>query len=187
VGNNLIIIITGASATGKTVLSKTLANKLKLPLINKDEIKELLFESIGTKDEEWAIKLGVTSFELTYLITEKLCQTGNTFIVEGNFENKFASKVFTSIKEKYNYKVLHIFCYAQVELLYDRYAKRDNSGERHPGHIIEINGVEEFKKRVYNKNFKLDIDGSTNIELDTTNFEYIKLEEIYTSIKNIDK
>jgi len=119
VGNNLMIIITGASATGKTTLSKALANKLKIPVINKDEIKELLFDNIGTKDEEWAMKLGVTSFELTYLFVEKLCQTGNTFIVEGNFENKYASKVFTSIKEKYNYKVLQIYCDAQIEALYN--------------------------------------------------------------------
>jgi dephospho-CoA kinase len=76
VGDNLMIIITGASATGKTALSKVLANKLKLPVINKDGIKELLFDNMGTKDEEWAMRLGVTSFELTYLFTEKLCQTG---------------------------------------------------------------------------------------------------------------
>jgi len=182
-----MIIITGASATGKTTLSKALAKELKLPVINKDEIKELLFNNIGTKDEEWAMRLGVTSFELTYLFTEKFCQTGNTFIVEGNFENKYASKVFSNIKVKYNYKVLQIYCHAQVEVLYNRYKNRDNSGKRHPGHIIQINGLEEFKKRVYNKNFKLDIDGSTNIDLDTTKFEDIKLEEIYTTIKNIDR
>ena len=178
-----MIIITGASATGKTTLSKALAKELKLPVINKDEIKELLFNNIGTKDEEWAMRLGVTSFELTYLFTEKFCQTGNTFIVEGNFENKYASKVFSNIKVKYNYKVLQIYCDAQVEVLYNRYKNRDDSGERHPGHIIQIRGLEEYKKRVYNKNFKLDIDGSRTIDLDTTKFEDINLKEIYDAIK----
>jgi cytidylate kinase len=184
---SLMIIITGASATGKTTLSKDLANKLKLPVINKDEIKELLFDYLGTKDEEWAVRLGMTSFELLYMFVEKMCQTGKTFIVEGNFENKYATKIFTDIKSRYNYKVLQIYCYAQVEVLYERYIERDNSGGRHPGHIISINGLEEFKIRVNNKNFKLDIDGSTCIGIDTTKFQDIKLQQIYNEIiKNIN-
>ncbi|MEG1254274.1 AAA family ATPase [Clostridium sp.] len=186
-GEKLMIIVTGASATGKTTLSKHLANKFKLPIINKDEIKELLFDYLGTKDEEWAIKLGMTSFELLYLFGEKLCQTGNTFIVEGNFENKYATKTFFDIKSRYNYRVLQIYCHAQVEVLYDRYIKRDNSGERHPGHIMLISGLEEFKIRINNKEFKLDIDDSINIDIDTTKFEEIKLQQIYDEvIKNIN-
>jgi cytidylate kinase len=182
VGGNLIIIVTGASATGKTILSKDLANKFKLPIINKDEIKELLFDYLGTKDEEWAMRLGMSSFELLYLFVKKLCQTGKTFIVEGNFESKYATKYFSEIKSKYNYKVLQIYCHAQVEVLYDRYIKRDNSGERHPGHIIQISGLEDFRIRVSNKNFKLDIDNSISIDIDTTKFEDIKLQQIYDEV-----
>lgn len=186
-GQSLMIIITGTSAAGKTVLSKNIANKFELPIINKDEIKELLFDNLGIKDEEWAVKLGMTSFELAYLFVEKLCQTGNTFIVEGNFENKYAAKIFSDIKSKYNYKVLQLYCHAKVEVLYERYMKRDNSGERHPGHIIQISGFEGFKNRVTNKNFKLDVDGSINMDIDTTKFENIKLQRIYDEIlKNIN-
>jgi len=155
---NLMIVVSGASATGKTTLSKELADNFKLPVINKDEIKELLFDYLGTENEEWTIKLGISSFELLYLFTRKLCQTGKTFIVEGNFENKYAAKIFSEIKSRYNYKVLQIYCHAQAEILYDRYIKRDISGERHPGHIIHISGFEEFNTRVYNKNFKFDIE-----------------------------
>lgn len=184
--DKLMIIITGASATGKTTLSKYLADKFKLPVINKDEIKELLFDHIGIKDEEWAMKLGASSFELLYLFVEKLCQTGRPFIVEGNFENKYAAKTLADIKLKYNYKVLQVYCYAQVDILYDRYIKRDNSGDRHPGHIIAINGLEDFKSRVYSKNFKLDIDECISIDIDTTKFEMIKLEQVYDEVtKNI--
>ena len=179
---NLMIIITGPSAAGKTILSKNLANKFNLPLINKDEIKELLFDSLGTKDEEWAAALGVTSFELLYLFTEKLCQTGKAFIVEGNFQDKFAAKIFSGLKERYNYKILQLYCHASDEVLYKRYIHRDNSGERHPGHIIQISGLEEFKKRVTSKNFKLTIDDCITIDVDTTSFEDIRLEEIYENI-----
>lgn len=179
---SLMIIITGASATGKTTLSKDLASKLKLPLINKDEIKELLFDYLGTKDEEWAAKLGMISFELLYKFVEKMCQTEKSFIIEGNFENKHSAKIFTDIKSRYNYKVLQVYCHAEIEVLYERYIVRDNSGDRHPGHIITINGIEDFKTRVNNKNFKLDIDDSISIDIDTTKFEDIKLQQIYNEI-----
>lgn len=177
-----MIIITGTSATGKTILSKKLANEFNLPLVNKDEIKELLFDYVGTKDEEWAVRLGVASFELSYLFVEKLCQTGKSFIVEGNFEDKFATKIFLDLKTKYNYKILQLYCHAPEEILYKRYIERDNSGERHPGHIIQISGLEEFKKRVTNKNFKLKIDDCTNIDVDTTKFEDSRLQKIYDEI-----
>jgi cytidylate kinase len=182
VKENLMIIVTGASATGKTTLSKNLATRFILPIINKDEIKELLFDYLGTKDEEWTGKLGMTSFELSYLIVEKLCQTGKPFIIEGNFENKYAAKVLSDIKSRYNYEVLQIYCHGQVGALYDRYVKRDNSGERDPGHIIRISGLDEFKSRVYNKNFKLDIDGSINIDIDTTNLEMVNMQQVYDEV-----
>lgn len=186
-GGNLIIIVTGTSATGKTILSKKLANKFNLPLINKDEIKELLFDCLGTKDEEWAVRLGVTSFELSYLLVEKLCQTGKAFIVEGNFEDKFATKIFSDLKTKYNYKILQLYCHAPEKILYKRYIERDNSGKRHPGHIIQISGLDEFKRRVTNKNFKLKIDNCINIDIDTTKFEDIRLDKIYDEVmKNIN-
>lgn len=179
---NVMIVVTGASATGKTTLSKNLSNKFKLPVINKDEIKELLFDYLGTKDEEWAMKLGMSSFELSYLFAEKLCQTGKPFIIEGNFENKYAAKTLTAIKSKYNYRILQIYCHAQVDVLYDRYMKRDNSGDRHPGHIISISGFEEFKSRIYSKNFKLDINDSISLCVDTTKFEMVNLQQIYNRV-----
>lgn len=182
----LMIIITGASATGKTHLSRCLADKFRIPVINKDEIKELLFNYLGIKDEKWAMRLGVASFELIYLFAEKLCLTAKPFIVEGNFENKYASKVFTELKSKYNYKVLQIYCHAEAEVLYHRYVERDNSGERHPGHIIQISDVETFRSRLNSKNFKLGIEDCKTINLDTTLFQNINLQQIYEKVyKNL--
>ncbi len=182
---NTMIVVTGTSATGKTILSKKLASKFNLPLINKDEIKELLFDCLGIQGEEWAVQLGVTSFELSYLFTEKLCKTNKSFIIEGNFEDKYATKVFNNLKNKYAYKIVQLYCHAPEEILYDRYLKRDNSGERHRGHIINISSFDEFKNRVTNKNFKLQVDDCINIDVDTTKFENLELQNIYDEIYSI--
>lgn len=182
---SLMIIVTGAPATGKTTLSRDLAERFNLSVINKDDIKELLFDNLGIKDKEWAMKLGIASFEFIYFFTEKLAQTGKSFIVEGNFVNEYATKSFMDIKSRYNYQILQIFCHGQDEVLYERYVTRDNSGTRHSGHIKLTCDFEEYKRLINNRNYKLNIDNSLNI--DTTNFEDVALNQIYNEVtKNIN-
>jgi predicted kinase len=182
---SFMILVTGAPATGKTTLSKSLSERLNLPVVYKDEIKELLFDSLGIKDTEWAMKLGVTSFELTYLFAEKLAKTGKSFIVEGNFDNRYATDTFHNIVLRYNYRILQLYCHAQDDILYERFMERNISGERHPGHISPINGFEEYKKMIGNRNYKLEFKDSIDIDVDTTIFENINLELIYDRVERI--
>lgn len=180
---NLMIIVTGAPATGKTTLSKKLAEKFNLPVIIKDEIKENLFDSLGIKDKEWALKLGAASFQLTYFFVEKMLQTGKPFIVEGNFGDEYATKSFLDIKARCNYETLQLFCHAEDKVLYERYISRDNSGDRHPGHSKLMIGFEEYKKITNSRNYKLDIPESTNIDINTTKFETVNFQQIYDEVE----
>lgn len=41
------ILVTGIPAAGKSVMAEALAERLKLPVIAKDAVKELLFDSVG--------------------------------------------------------------------------------------------------------------------------------------------
>ncbi len=42
----------GPPASGKTTLASILAQRLKLPLFSKDQLKELLFEILGWGERE---------------------------------------------------------------------------------------------------------------------------------------
>ena len=75
-----LIIISGPPATGKTTLGRLIAKKFRLPFLSKDDIKHILFDSLGWSDREWSKKLGGASFELTSYFMEILLQTGQSFI-----------------------------------------------------------------------------------------------------------
>jgi adenylate kinase family enzyme len=53
----LRIVVSGAPGTGKTTVAALLAERLVLPLLSLDVIKEALGDSLGLGDEEWSDRM----------------------------------------------------------------------------------------------------------------------------------
>ncbi|MBU1033248.1 ATP-binding protein [Patescibacteria group bacterium] len=180
---NLLIIISGHPCTGKTTLSRKISNKLKLPLISKDDIKESLFDSLGVKDREWSRKLGIASFDLMYQFIETLLLGNTSFIVETPLKPEFDNEKFLNLQRKHDFEVLQIICNTDDAVLFERFKKRTESGERHPGHVDDQN-YDMFKDGLLkDKHEPLNISGEI-IEIDTTNFNSIDYDAIFNSIKS---
>ncbi|MFY9825175.1 MAG: AAA family ATPase [Thermoanaerobaculia bacterium] len=56
-GLRRFIVISGLPASGKTTLGRRLAHALGLPLLDKDEILESLFDGLGVGNAEWRNRL----------------------------------------------------------------------------------------------------------------------------------
>ena len=65
------IVISGPPASGKTILSKRIAEELNIPFYTKDDLKDLIFDSLGWDDRNWSKKVGRASIEVIYHILEK--------------------------------------------------------------------------------------------------------------------
>ncbi len=66
-------------------------------------------------------------------------------------------------------------------MLFQRFQKRSESGERHPGHVDNLN-YEEFQTTLLKGGYDiLDIEG-TVLEIDTTDFEKINYQSLSSSI-----
>lgn len=170
-----IVVITGLPGTGKTTLSKQMADALGVPLIAKDAIKEIMYDTIGWSDKEFSGKLARATFGIIEYVVEENLRTGRSIIVEGNYAPKLASKQFQQWQEQYGCAITQIVCRTDLDVLAQRYLDRLKSGQRHEGHI-DNNGTFEsyradFERRVSaeNEDQALAVSGDIKI-VDTTDF-----------------
>ena len=174
VTKQVLIVVSGPPASGKTTLSRRLAADLRLPLVQRDSFKEILFDTLGWQDRAWSQRLGGASYELLYYTLDLLLQTGQPCIVESNFSRAFASQKVTTLLERHGYSAIQILCFAAPNVLIERFTARYATSERHPGHV-DASALPEFTAQIQQRWEPLDVAGPL-IELDTgAPFDYAQL------------
>jgi predicted kinase len=181
-----VVLANGLSATGKTTIGKQVANALSIPYFAKDAVKERLFDALGYSDREWAHKLsGATHAVLNYVLEEEL-GAGRGFVIEANFNPEYDVEKYSRWRAKYGFALVQLLCYADGEVVFERFKRRVESGERHPGHVDHLN-VEAFRGYLMQgKCQPLDV-GGTLIEVDTTDFSRVDIDAIVSRIRGIER
>ena len=181
-----LIIVTGMPASGKTTLARGISKELSLPLIEKDSIKEKLFDSLGWSDREWSKKVSFATYDLMYYFMEQLLANNQSLVVESNFKPEFANKEIQKLSELYNFKVTQIVCSADRKVLYDRFLRRARSGNRHPGHV-DAQNAEEWRDYFFNQENKVEALGidSVVINIDNTHFKPDTVMSVVAQIKKL--
>jgi predicted kinase len=81
----LLLIILGTPASGKTTLARALALELEYPCFCKDDIKEALFDTLGTGTRDWSRRLSDASFGCLSALARVQIAARLSCIVEGNW------------------------------------------------------------------------------------------------------
>jgi predicted kinase len=135
----IVVLVTGHPGTGKTTLAETLAQELKMPLTCRDQLKEVLLDTLGWSTEEWSNQLSIASWTLLYQQIERLLTANVDQIVESNFDPKYANAKWAKLRQQYSFRLFQIRCEVSAEVLIARYRERIANGTRHPGHIDRSN------------------------------------------------
>lgn len=123
----LVVLVTGVPASGKSSIAGPLAEALELPLLSKDVVKEALFDVLGIRDREWALRLGAASAEVLWSLIPR-CPRGA--VVDIWIDPRRDVETARAGLGRSGARIMEVLCDCPGELAVRRYADR----VRHPGH-----------------------------------------------------
>lgn len=179
------ILVTGIPAAGKSTMAKYLGEQLNLPVLSKDRIKELLYDTVGFRSRAEKVRLGEASMEVMYYAAEQLMACRQPFILENNFENA-SRKGLIEILDRYSYQALTIILTGEYKTIYRRFLERDQSPDRHRGHVVndrypepgssaprEVISFEDFTAGIAARGMDTFSVNGPHILVDTTDFAQV--------------
>jgi predicted kinase len=125
----LLLIILGTPASGKTTLARKLSADLSVGCFCKDDIKEALFESLGTGSRDWSRRLSDASFTALRELARAALSAGMSCIVEGNWRSTHAAGLLSLTQG--GARTAQVWCRAEPGEIVRRFTQR----RRHPGHL----------------------------------------------------
>lgn len=174
----------GISATGKSWVARGLGERLGLPVFSKDGVKEPLFDVLGVKDRAWSHTLSGASHAVLNPILEELLRAGVGFVMEANFNPEFDGEKYRRWQAEYGFSGVQVLCWAEGAVVYERFVRRVDSGERHPGHG-DGESLEAYREYLMQgRCLPLDV-GFPVVEVETTDFGSVDLDWVAAEVRRV--
>ena len=181
----VLILISGAPGTGKTTLARLIAAELPVVVLEKDAIKEILFDTLSTTDREWSRKLGRATFALLYALTEGQLQARQSVVVEAAFQPEHEVEWLERMKERYDFDILEFHFYGDKETVLRRYAARAALDARHSGHSAGMseNALVTELRENYERYSPL-LSGEGLVRIDSTDYQSVDHKSIVREVES---
>lgn len=194
-----MILVTGYPGTGKTYLSDMICKKMPhFASISIDEIKEQTWDQYGYDSEDQKKQLNKLSLQRFFTELEALMSRDVDVISDYPFSQKQAP-LLQQLSRQYGYTVLTIRLVADLDVLFERQAKRDLDSGRHLGHVLSryhlgdniqdrsqadsLLDYDEFMKRCTKRGYG-EFQMGKLIQVDVSDFACIDYAELLTQVQN---
>ena len=130
-----LIILSGLPASGKSTVARALQEAFPYPILEKDRIKEGLFDTLGFQSHAEKRRLDAAAAQILLQVTEDILTAGGSVILDNNFDTA-AGAALRDLQARLAPRSVTVLLFADEETLYERYLLRDLAHARHPGHAV---------------------------------------------------
>jgi predicted kinase len=128
----LLLVVSGAPASGKTTLAGRLADDGGLRLVSRDAIKEALADALGHPDSiEASRALGNGAYAAMFAVARRLLDSGVDIAIESNFRHGQSEPELLGLASNTDARCVH--CVSEPSTIRTRYESRTEV--RHPAHL----------------------------------------------------
>ncbi len=192
-----LIIVAGMPASGKSTIAASLSEAFHYPVLEKDNIKEGLFDVMGFENYAQKRRLDHASNEVLLRILEAMIKADSPLIVDNNFDTASAEKLCRLISD-YRPNCVTVSLTGDPQVLYERYVKRDVLRQRHAGHVLQdhyppLEGEssdytmsrEEFDEKFYGRGMGVFTCPGKRVEIDTTSPSGVSVSDLTAQVADL--
>ncbi len=131
-----LIIFAGMPASGKSTVAKAVGKALGMPILEKDNIKEELFDVIGFRTYAEKQRMDVAATSVLLRVADDLLAAGQPILMVNNFRND-AKEALQRLIDRHGLQCILVFFDGNADVFYERYVERDRKHLRHLGHVLQ--------------------------------------------------
>ena len=194
-----VIVLAGMPASGKSTIANKLRATFALPVLEKDALKEEIFDTMGFQCYAEKRKSDHAANAVLLRCTRALLENGQSVILDNNFDTESAARLDALVRE-FDANCITVFFGGDADAFYARYVERDRLHLRHLGHVLQehyppLPGEshdytmtrEEFSQKFESRGMTQFRCAGARIDIDATHPETIDTDALIAQIRALWK